>query len=376
MNKKVLIVATVQSHIAQFHKPYIKQLQMMGYEVHIAGKNNLREKNGLKLEEPDKCIPIDFERNPFSLSNLDCAKQLRKLIDKELYGLVICNTPIIGVYTRIICRKRRKYNGIKVMYIAHGFHFYKGSSLKNWLLYFPIEWALAPLTDVIVTINKEDYNLAKKWFKAKQVEYITGIGVDTDKYRLANKSDTIRSELGIPEESIFLFSIGELYPRKNHKVIINALGKLKREDLYYVICGNGILYEELQDLCKKNNIQDKVVFAGYRTDIPVILKSADIFCFPSVREGLGLAGIEAMSSGLPLITSNITGINDYMVQGKTGFVCSPHYVEQFANAIELLADNETLRQQIGLHNLEASKKFDVENSLKIMKDIFMSVGVK
>lgn len=372
--KKILFVATVQSHIAQFHKPYIKMLKKMGYEVHVAAKDNLSEKNGLTLLEPNKIINVDFVRNPFSGKNIKYAKFMKNIIKEENYDLVICNTPIIGVYSRIICRKMRK-NGLKVMYIAHGFHFFKHSSKKNWLLYFPIEFLLARLTDALVTINKEDYNLAKKYFKAKNVCYIPGIGVDTKKYMKATTNIDLRKEFNISKSNIILFSVGELYPRKNHQIIIEALAELQREDIYYIICGNGILEGKLKKLVKNYNLTNNVIFAGYRTDIPEILKAVDVFCFPSLREGLGLAGIEAMASGLPLITSNVNGINDYMINGKTGIQCDPFDKSAFASAIVYLSSDIELRRKIGEYNKIKSVEFDISNSLLSMRQIYELIGI-
>ncbi|MGF2618139.1 glycosyltransferase family 4 protein [Rossellomorea vietnamensis] len=370
--KKILFTATVQSHICQFHLPYIKMLKDMGYEVHVAARDNLAEKEGLTLEGPDKVFNVPFSRSPLKKENLKAYKTIKEIIDKNDYDVINCNTPMGGVISRLAARTRKK-SKTKVIYIAHGFHFFKGAPVTNWLLYFPIEFFLSYITDALLTINKEDFQRAKKYFHAKETYYIPGIGVRTEKFRVAVPSTNKREEIGVPNDSIILLSVGELYPRKNHEVMIKAMARLKENNIYYVICGNGILDKYLYDLAQQNGVEDKIIFAGYRRDIPEIMKVSDIYVFPSMREGLGLAGIEAMASGLPMVTSNINGILDYMEEGKSGFLCPPDNDRAFAEAITKMIVNSKLRDQMGHYNIKAAQKFDVENVKDEMRKIYKEI---
>lgn len=366
--KKILLVATVQSHIATFHKPIIAMLQEKGYEVHVCGKNNLAEKKGRNLDGVDKVFDVPFERSPFSLKNIKAYKMLKKIIEENEYDVVQCNTPVGGVLARLASRKLRK-SGTKVVYTAHGFHFFKGAPLINWLIYFPVEWIFSFVTDVLITINKEDYNRAKKYFHAKKNEYIPGIGIDCEKIEAVpvNRAEK-RKQLGIKENQIAVLSVGELNDNKNHETIIKALSKLNNENVVYVICGSGDKKEYLLELAEKLKVQ--ILLLGYRSDVFEICKACDIFAFPSKREGLGLASIEAMMCGLPLVTSNVHGIADYSQNDYSGYNCSPTDVDRFAKNIEFLIKNPEKRKEFGGNNKKTAKNYDVNNVLEKMKKIF------
>lgn len=370
--KKVLLTATVQSHIAQFHIPHIKLLKENGYEVHVAARNNLAEKNGLILETPDKIFDIPFSRSPYSKSNIVAYKQIKSLITENDYSIVHCNTPVGSVITRMVARKFRK-RGTNVIYTAHGFHFYKSAPLPNWLIYYPIERILARYTDVLITINSEDFQRAKS-FKAKEVAYIPGVGVDTDKFASSKaiKSE-IREELGLPLDAFIVLSVGELNKNKNHEVIIRAIAKLNDPQIYYVICGNGPLDTYIRGLARTLAVGEQVKLLGYRRDIPEVCKVADVFAFPSKREGLGLVAIEAMASGLPILTSNVRGITDYSINGVTGFNYNHSDIEGFAEGIYKLKTDEELRHIMSLHNLEAAKQFDIGKTVAKMSYIYSNL---
>lgn len=363
--KKVMLVASVQSHICQFHKPLVDMLHKNGFEVHAAAHNNLDVKPGLKLDFVDNVIEVPFVRSPASLKNISAYKEIKKVIGKNDYAAIHCNTPIAGVLTRLAARDARK-NGTKVIYTAHGFQFFKGSSIKDWMLYYPIEQFMSRFTDLIFTINLEDYERAKR-FKHTKAAYIPGVGVDTEKFRTAKAKD-IRSEFNIPEDAFILLTVGELFPRKNQKVLIDAMKELKTEPIHLIICGNGILEEELRKQCETNGVRDRVHFAGYRRDIPEVMKSCNLYLFPSKREGLGLAGIEAMASGLPVVSSNINGILDYMIEGKTGHLCDPDDVSAFVQAISDLYLNPEKRDKISKFNMEHAKEFDQEHSANALEE--------
>ncbi|MBR4656598.1 MAG: glycosyltransferase family 4 protein [Oscillospiraceae bacterium] len=362
---KALLIASVQSHICQFHRPHVTMLHSHNYEVHVAAHNNLDVKPGLKLDFADRVFEVPFSRSVFDKKNIIAYKQLKQLLSQEHYDIVQCNTPIASILARFAARKYRK-SGTKVVYIAHGFQFFKGSGIKNWLLYYPIERIASHFTDLIFTINKEDYRRALG-FHTSTVQYIPGIGVNTAKFREAEKKD-IRDELHLPKDAFLILTVAELHPRKNLKTSIAAIAKLKEFPIYYVLFGNGILEDELKAFCNECHVADKVFFAGYRRDVPSIMKCCDLFLFPSKREGLGLAGIEAMASGLPVVSSNINGILDYMEQGKTGIMCDPDDVEGFANAILELYQDPERRKKIAEYNKIKSIAFDVSNTVAALEE--------
>ena len=330
MGKKVLIVASVVSFIEWFNKENVEYLKNdLKCEVHIACNfDYMEDTNIARTQEYIKKITkegvilhnILFARSPFGQGNKQAYKQLKKLINEEHFDLVHCHTPTVSIMTRLAAKKARK-EGTVVMYTCHGFHFHNAAPLKNWILYYPIEKFFSRYCDYIITINKEDYNRAKTFY-CKKVRYIPGVGVDIKTIsNIEVDKEAYKESIGIPRDCVMLLSIGELIERKNHEVIVKALGKLKNSGIYYVICGKGPLKEYLYALAKKEGIENNVIFLGFRTDIPELCKTADISVFPSKIEGLGLAGIEAMAAGVPLVSSNVHGILDYVVDGKTGYAC-------------------------------------------------------
>lgn len=371
--KKALIVATIGGFICSFEKNDIKLLKNLGYEVFIACNTKGREKELEQLECNVVHLPI--ARNPLKRTNLTSYRQLKALIEKEKFDLIHCHTPVGGVLARMAGRKYRK-SGTKVIYTAHGFHFFKGAPPVNWVIYYPIERWLSRYTDVLVTINQEDYKRAKG-FQAKRVEYIPGIGVDTEKFSpdstVQKEKDRICKEFGIAQEDTVLLSVGELSPRKNHRVIIEAAAKLKNNNFKYLIVGEGPLKAEYQEMIKKFGLENKVILTGFRRDIREICAVTDIFVFPSLQEGLPVALMEAMASGLPIVCSSIRGNTDLIENGKGGYLVSPKDVELFAKRIEQVIEDPVQAKRMAGHNIEVMKKFSVEEIRQKMNSIYLSV---
>ncbi len=373
---KVLFVATVvKTHINTFHLPFLKMFKKMGWETAVCARDDFGEEECI-IPHCDKFYDLPFERLPFKPANLSVYKELKKLIEEEKYDIIHCHTPVGGILARLAARKVRR-NGTKVIYTAHGFHFYKGAPLINWLLYFPAEWLCSWLTDCLITINKEDYKRAKKYLHAKKIEYVPGVGIKIEKFKnRETNSCEKRRELGIPEGAVLLLSVGELNKNKNHEVILRAIAELNDQNIHYVIAGKGPNKHRLLQLSRELGLKDKVHLLGFRRDVADIYRASDIFCFPSKREGLGLAAIEAMASGMPIVTSNIHGICDYSINGETGFCCSPTNVYEFKEAILKLVEDSELRKEMGRHNANSVEKYSLETIKKEMKNIYENVTKK
>ena len=175
---------------------------------------------------------------------------------------------------------------------------------------------------------------------------------------------------------IFYYYLGELQYRKNHAVVIRALAELKNPNLKYIICGCGALKDHLLDLAEKLGVKKQLYLLGHRYDIAEILKTVDVFVHPSIREGLGIAAIEAMSAGLPIITSNVQGIVDYSKNDLTGYCLDPNDVQGFTNALKTVINNKELRTKMGHYNIEASKKYDISNSCVQVESIINDILAK
>lgn len=363
--KKVLMLASVASMIDQFNMQNIAILQEQGYEVHVAANfeqgstssNERVEQFKKELKEKDiSYFQIDFSRNVSNIpQNIKAYKQIKKLLKDNKYEFIHCHSPIGGVCGRLAA----KVTNTKVIYTAHGFHFYKGSPKLNWIIYYPIEKVLSHITDVLITINKEDYELAKKSMKAKRVEYVPGVGVDTNKFdEVIIDKNKKRKELGLSKDNIVLLSVGELNKNKNHEVIIRALAKLNNPNIHYIIAGRGNLESYLDELSKELNIEKQVHLLGFRTNISELYSISDIFCFPSYREGLSVALMEAMASGLPVICSKIRGNIDLIIDKKGGYLCNSNMVQEYEKSISELINNIDKRKKISEYNLNFIKSYN------------------
>ncbi len=367
-SKRVLFVATVvKKHIMQFHIPYLRMFKEMGYETAVAARNDYENPDDCCIPYCDHFFDIPFQREPFHRDNIQCYKKLKTIIDEGDFSIIHCHTPVGGVLGRLAARKARK-NGARIMYTAHGFHFYKGASIKYWLLFYPIEKLCSRLTDVLITINNEDYALAQKKMKAKCVKYVPGVGVDIEKFGKSTIDKAAkRRELGIQEDSIVVLSVGELIARKNHETSIQAVADM---DVHYLIAGEGELRQHLQSSIDRLASNDKIKLLGYRNDVADLYKVADIFVFPSYQEGLPVAVMEAMASGLPCVASKIRGNTDLLENTEGGFLCDPQDVSEFAEKLNILVSDTELREKMGRNNLTAIQKFSIEKVIYEMRKIY------
>lgn len=372
--KKVLFVATVvKTHIMEFHIPYLKMFKEMGWETAVAAKNDYENPADCLIPYCDTYYDIPFERNPLKPGNMKAYKGLKLVIDEGEFDIIHCHTPVGAMLTRLAARQARKC-GTKVFYTAHGFHFYKGAPVVNWLLYYPVEKWLSRYTDILITINKEDHERAKT-FKAGKVCYVPGVGIDLKKFNVGYvDKEQKRKGIGVGTDDFVLLSVGELIPRKNHEVVIRAMSVLKQtgeiNHVEYVICGRGAYESELRKLAEELSVSNHVHFLGYRNDISEICNCADLFVFMSHQEGLPVALMEAMACGLPAICSNIRGNTDLVEDGVTGLI-SKNTPEEVAESINTMRKNPVLRDRLASAALQKIKQFDLSSVGRIMRSIYL-----
>lgn len=377
MKKKVLFVATVvKTHMMQFHLPYLKMLRDMGWETAVASRNDYEDPVDCVIPYCDTYYDIPFERLPWKPKNLTAYRMLKKIIDEGNFDLIHCHTPVGALVARLAALAARK-KGTKVIYTAHGFHFYKGARLINWLLYYPVEWLLSLVTDVLITINREDYNQAKRTMKAKRTEYVPGIGIDTSRFR-GNPEvyREKRQELGFRQEDFLLLTVAEMTKNKNHITHLHALSLLKQmpefENMHYLIVGRGEEWAHLEESAKELGIADHVHFLGYRTDAPDLYRCSDLFLFMSFREGLSVALMEAMGSGMPVICTKIRGNTDLVEDGVSGMFAE-NEPKAVAEAILQLYRDPRKRASYGAAAAERVALFDNENVHRQVKEIYLSL---
>ncbi|MBE7011634.1 MAG: glycosyltransferase family 4 protein [Ruminococcaceae bacterium] len=362
--KKVLFVASIAVHIKSFHIPYLNYFKDNGYETYVA----TRDENG--VTECDKNIKIPFERSPFKKNNFIAYRKLKKLIKSESFDIIHCHTPVAAFLTRLAARKARK-KGTKVIYTAHGFHFFKGAPFLNWLIYFPVEWISSFFTDVLITMNEEDFAFAKKHLHAKRTEYVHGVGINKEKFSNSfNEKLNKRSDIAVPDDAVMLFSVGELNKNKNHEKIVRALSGINDKNIHYCIAGSGNNESYLKKIADELGVEDQLHLLGYRDDIDELLGCADIFCFPSYREGLPVSVMEAMAMGLPCVVSEIRGNKDLIENEKGGFLCNPSDVNSFKEKIKILLNDKELCKKFGEFNKEKVKIYTLDYVEKEMIKIY------
>lgn len=382
MNKVLFVATVVKTHIMEFHIPYLKMFKEMGWETAVAARNDYENPTDCMIPYCDTYSNILFERNPLMPGNIIAYKKLKKIIDDGAYDIIHCHTPVGAMLTRLAAKQARK-NGTKVFYTAHGFHFYKGAPAINWLLYYPVEKWLSRYTDVLITINKEDYERAKT-FKAGRVCYVPGVGIDLKKFNAGYvDKEQKRKEIGVATEDFMLLSVGELIPRKNYEVVIQAMSVLKQngclEHMDYVICGQGAYEADLKKLAEEMNVADRIHFLGYRNDISEICNCANLFVFMSHQEGLPVALMEAMACGLPVVCSNIRGNTDLIEDGVTGLISS-NTPEELAETIGKMRDDTALRDRLSSAALQKIKQFDLsgveDEMVKIYRGVVSAIALQ
>lgn len=374
--KKALIVASTSGFIKGFLLSDAHMLQELGYEVHCAANHK-----AMVTFKAEKLFPqhniifhqVDFPPNrPFSFETVRAGKQYLEIVKNIQFDLIHCHSPIVGAIVRFLGVKYRK-NGGKIIYTTHGLAFSKNSGWKSKLLYGSVEWLCAKLCDKVITINHDDYAMMKK-LSSKNTVYINGVGVDTAKFHNVNiNRDEYRENIGISAEQKMVLTVGEISRRKNQRVIVEALSKL--DDSYvFVICGKvmteSTIYNELVIAAERLHVN--INFLGFRSDIPEILKCADVFVLPSLREGLCFAGVEALASGIPVVGSNVKGVKDFIVDGETGYLSEPHDAETFAKKIELALNCEQ-RKVMERKCVEKAEEFSAAVSHGQMEAIYREV---
>lgn len=380
--KNILILTTTSDFLEKFEKGDVKILKDMGCHIHYAA--NTKEEQPLFSEEEVTSMGIeihdlDIERSPYMFrSNLKALLQIIRLVREHDIDIIHCHTPVGGVLGRLAGRYFRK-RGLKIIYTAHGFHFYKGAPLLNNTVFYFVEKMLAHYTDCLVVINQEDYENACK-FRLKRggrVYYIPGVGLDIQKYAPVSQ-ETIgkkREELGLKKDEFFLVSVGELNENKNHVVVLKMLAGLKRSNsgikIKYGICGDGFFRERMEQWIRQAGLEEDVCIYGFTRQVPDIVGCADALIFPSKREGLGMAALEALSMGVPVLASDNRGTREYMKDGKNGFVCAYDDAGGFLRGIRKLQmmsveEKKKMRQVCR----ESVEHFDKKYSNAIMRDVY------
>ena len=354
--KKLLFISNICKNITNFHTASLDAAIALGYEFHFAANFNNLPKETMDKYPNIHFHHIDLVRFPFNIRNVKAYEQLNNLIKKENISVIHCNTPIGGALGRL-CGKKTKH--IKIFYTAHGFHFYKGAPLVNNCIYKPMEKYLAHYSDVIITMNEEDYHVAKtmKLRKSGHVYKVNGVGINTTDYQNINiNKEDYRNWLSLENDDFVCIAMGDLIKRKNYEMALRGIALCKNPKIHYLICGNGPEKNNLQDLAKNLGIREQVHFLGYRTDIKELLAISDCFLFTSLQEWLPRSLMEAMASGLPCIISDIRGNRDLIINNVNGYLIKS--IEDCTQKLEAIISDKQLAKKMQVKNLEVIKKYD------------------
>lgn len=352
--------------------PCLVNALKMGYDVYYGVNRNNPE--SLNCNLPIHLYDSHTYRSITAIKdNIIAYHNAKNIVSKGNIEVIHCNTPIGGLIGRLV---GKNHHIDKVIYTAHGFHFFKGAPLFNRTILKMAERIMAHWTDAIITMNEEDYQSALKFKlrKGGKVYKVHGVGITLDDFSdIQVDFKTKRAELGLKDTDIVCISAGDLVARKNYGIAIEALAKIKNNNVHYLICGVGPEKDNLEKLAVENEIAERIHFLGFRSDVKELMKISDIFLFTTLQEGMPRSMMEAMASGLPCIASKIRGNVDLLDDGKGGYLRKPSDLEGISECISSLLDNPSLREKMGKYNLEIIKSYDVKVVIREIEKIYKEI---
>jgi glycosyltransferase EpsD len=363
---KILFVSNT-ANFSKFNCPFMRWFKRQGWQVDYASPGEE------EISDCDSHYSINIARNPFALQNIREIEKLRMILNREQYNIIHCHTPMGSVIARLAAKKLRE-KGLKVIYTVHGFHFFRGASLFNWLVYYPVEKYLAYYTDALITINQEDYYFSVKKIRIPLIYKLDGVGVNLKKFfPISNfEKNKLRINLGYCDNDFILLYVAEFIPRKNHRYLLTKISKLKEviPNLKIILAGKGILENEYKEMIERLKMSNTIDFLGYRKDINNLCRMSDIFVSPSLQEGLPIAVVEALASGLPVVCSRIRGHIDIIHNTRNGFLFELNKPTSMVDSIVKLYNAPDLRYQVAQNNIQDAKKYSVDIAISKMADIY------
>lgn len=354
MKRKLLMTASTYSHIRNFHLPYLREFQRLGWKTYVGCK-------GIPEDAPfiDEAIELPFEKRMQSPANFRAARILHGQIKRERYDLIITHTSLAAFFTRLAVKGM--HNRPKIINVVHGYLFDDETPTIKRRLLLNAERVTASETDLLLTMNTYDYAAAQKHRLGRQVEQIPGMGVDFSKLDRATTEDgaRLRKELGIPRDAFVLLYAAEFLKRKSQDVLIQAMQYLP-QNAVLVLCGTGALLEDCKVLADKLGVSERVLFPGQIADMGAWYRMADAAATPSRSEGLPFNVIEAMHMGLPVVASTVKGHTDLIKGGETGLLYPYGDARACASQVERLMGDVTLRERMRTRARERVAQYSLD----------------
>lgn len=366
-----MIVANVaREHIRKFHIPIIRHFQSQGWQVDVACRMDV------PVPEADCTYDLPCDRNPFKGGLIKSTKMLQGILERENYDAVICNTLVGSITARLAMRGLRKKAAtgtktLKIFYIVHGLHYFQGAPLSRWVMGYPMEKVLAPMTDVYIMINSSDYAMAKKTLCPHAIEQIPGIGCDLSRFRDVKVTEAERAELraslDIDADDFVLTYVAEINDNKNQGMLVEMMETVRAAMPKAKLLLIGPEHDGGKLSAEASS--ETIIFAGWRDDVPKLLQCADLYVASSKSEGLGLNLIEAMACNLPVVAAKNRGHNEIIHHGQNGFLVEPGDTKAMADYVLQLAENADLRAALISQAQKDIQQYAAENVHQALEEI-------
>ena len=357
--RKVLFTASTYSHIEHFHLPYLRQFQSLGWEVHIACGDG-----PVQAPFTDKSFNLPFQKKMTSPENFRASGMLRRIIRSEGYGLITTHTSLAAFFTRLAVKGMR--DRPRLINVVHGYLFDGDTPVLKRNLLLNAERLTAPETDLLLTMNRYDYELAKRYRLGREIDIIPGIGVDFSRLEgdWENDADISRAALGILPEAFVLIYAAEFSGRKSQDVLIRAMTYLPEETVL-VLCGDGGELSRCMELAGGLGLGERVLFPGRVENVAAWYRIADVAVTASRSEGLPFNVMEAMYLGLPVVASRVKGHTDLIDDGSTGLLYDYGDARMCADRVRMLIEDTELRRRIGGQAAGSVAQFGIDSVLPV-----------
>ncbi|NEP50504.1 MAG: glycosyltransferase family 4 protein [Moorea sp. SIO3C2] len=373
---RLLIITTIPDTIRGFLLPLAHHFRFEGWQVDAMAQGVSACEECLAAF--DQVWDVQWSRNPLDPQNLLLApRTIQEVIAQKNYDIIHVHTPVAAFITRYALRGLIKQGKPRVIYTAHGFHFYRGGQpLKN-ALFLTLEKLAGNWTDYLVVINHEDKEAAKQYniVPPKQIRYMPGIGVDLEYYNFdatpVAEVMAVYEELGITPENPLFLSVAEFIPRKHHQDILRAFACLERPDVHLALAGDGDeeWTQQMQDLASALGIKPQVHFLGFRRDIPTLIQASIATLLVSEQEGLPRSVMESLCLETPVIGTNIRGTRD-LLAGDCGLLVEVGDIEGIAQAMTWVLDHPEDALAMAKRGRDHMSAYDLQNILELHEALY------